>query len=72
MKNTATLQEVKMPRGLDRSQMKEERGDMLSQANSDTQEKQKPQPVKVEKRVGRNDPCPCGSGKKYKHCHGKN
>jgi preprotein translocase subunit SecA len=21
-------------------------------------------------RVGRNDPCPCGSGKKYKHCHG--
>jgi len=52
--------------------MKEERGDMLSQANSDTQEKQKPQPVKVEKRVGRNDPCPCGSGKKYKHCHGKN
>lgn len=24
------------------------------------------------KKVGRNDPCPCGSGKKYKHCHGKN
>lgn len=72
MQNNAALQEVKMPRGLDRSQMKEERGDMLSQAHSDTQEKQKPQPVKVEKRVGRNDPCPCGSGKKYKHCHGKN
>ncbi|MBO7180843.1 MAG: preprotein translocase subunit SecA [Bacteroidales bacterium] len=31
----------------------------------------KPQPVHVEKKVGRNDPCPCGSGKKYKHCHGK-
>jgi len=30
----------------------------------------KKQPVKVTK-VGRNDPCPCGSGKKYKHCHGK-
>ncbi len=29
------------------------------------------QPVRVEKKVGRNDPCPCGSGKKYKHCHGK-
>ena len=28
-------------------------------------------PVRVEK-VGRNDPCPCGSGKKYKNCHGKN
>lgn len=72
MKNNAGLQEVKMPRGLDRSQMKEERGDMLSQSHSDTQEKQKPQPVKVEKRVGRNDPCPCGSGKKFKQCHGKN
>ena len=34
-------------------------------------EKSKPAPIKVEKKVGRNDPCPCGSGKKYKHCHGK-
>jgi preprotein translocase subunit SecA len=31
---------------------------------------QKPAPVHVEKQVGRNDPCPCGSGKKYKNCHG--
>jgi preprotein translocase subunit SecA len=30
----------------------------------------KPMPVQVEKKVGRNDPCPCGSGKKYKNCHG--
>lgn len=29
-------------------------------------------PVHVEKKVGRNDPCPCGSGKKYKNCHGAN
>ncbi|PZX10570.1 preprotein translocase subunit SecA [Breznakibacter xylanolyticus] len=29
------------------------------------------QPIKVDKRVGRNDPCPCGSGKKFKQCHGK-
>ena len=28
------------------------------------------EPVRAEKRVGRNDPCPCGSGKKYKNCHG--
>ena len=28
-------------------------------------------PVRVDKRVGRNDPCPCGSGLKYKNCHGK-
>ena len=31
----------------------------------------KPEPVKVDKKIGRNDPCFCGSGKKYKHCHGK-
>ena len=31
----------------------------------------KPAPVRAEKRVGRNDPCPCGSGKKYKNCHGQ-
>jgi preprotein translocase subunit SecA len=32
----------------------------------------KPEPVKKAVKVGRNDPCPCGSGKKYKHCCGKN
>lgn len=37
----------------------------------DTREKQKPQPIKAEEKIGRNDPCPCGSGKKYKNCHGK-
>jgi preprotein translocase subunit SecA len=31
---------------------------------------QKAQPVKAEQKVGRNDPCPCGSGKKFKNCHG--
>ncbi len=41
-----------------------------------TQEEQpreqgQPQPARTEKKVGRNEPCPCGSGKKYKHCHGK-
>ena len=29
------------------------------------------EPVKADPKVGRNDPCPCGSGKKYKNCHGK-
>lgn len=32
---------------------------------------QKLEPIRVEKKVGRNDPCPCGSGKKFKNCHGK-
>jgi len=30
------------------------------------------EPIRVEQKIGRNDPCPCGSGKKYKQCHGKN
>ena len=43
-----------------------------SAAKRDTREQQVTQPIHVEKTVGRNDPCPCGSGKKYKNCHGKN
>jgi preprotein translocase subunit SecA len=35
------------------------------------QERPKQEPVRVEQKVGRNDPCPCGSGKKFKNCHGK-
>jgi preprotein translocase subunit SecA len=30
-----------------------------------------PPPVRTEPKIGRNEPCPCGSGKKYKHCHGQ-
>ncbi len=42
-------------------------------ADQDTREnlEQKHQPFVAEKKVGRNDPCPCGSGKKYKNCHGR-
>lgn len=35
------------------------------------QQERKMEPVRVEKKIGRNEPCPCGSGKKYKHCHGQ-
>ena len=35
-------------------------------------EVQRTMPVKAGPRIGRNDPCPCGSGKKYKNCHGRN
>ena len=45
---------------------------MQAAAQAGAADKGKPSPVKVEKKVGRNEPCPCGSGKKYKHCHGKN
>ena len=40
-------------------------------ASAQQGEREKPMPVKAGPRVGRNDPCPCGSGKKYKNCHGR-
>ena len=39
-------------------------------AQQDTREVKR-EPIRAEKTVGRNDPCPCGSGKKFKNCHGK-
>jgi len=42
-----------------------------SQGSDGTQQIGKLQPVHAAEKVGRNDPCPCGSGKKYKQCHGK-
>ncbi len=52
------------------------RKDDFSRSNGDptkqdTRQQQVTQPIHAEKTVGRNDPCPCGSGKKYKNCHGK-
>ena len=39
-------------------------------AQQDTREQPRREPIRAEKTVGRNDPCPCGSGKKFKNCHG--
>ena len=59
-----------------RQQYREEKQDLTDPdqreaAGRDTRE-QKQEPYRSEKTVGRNDPCPCGSGLKYKNCHGKN
>ncbi len=43
----------------------------LSNRPPQTNPEGKVQTVRVENKIGRNDPCPCGSGKKYKQCHGK-
>ena len=59
------------PQGIDKSKIREQRQDLLAQSHSDTQQRQVTQPIRKEVKVGRNDPCPCGSGKKYKNCHGK-
>ena len=55
-----------MQRKPDMSQMQTRHSDLSTNG-----EPKSNAPVKVEKRVGRNDPCPCGSGKKYKNCHGQ-
>jgi preprotein translocase subunit SecA len=62
--------EVKAPaqqRKPDLSQMQTSRTDLVTNGG----EQKSNMPVHVEKQVGRNDPCPCGSGKKFKACHGK-
>ena len=51
----------------DMSGMRTSRTDLVTNSG----EQKSNMPVRVEKKVGRNDPCPCGSGKKYKHCHGR-
>ena len=51
----------------DMSQMQTSRTDLVTNGG----EQKSKMPVHVEKQVGRNDPCPCGSGKKFKNCHGK-
>ena len=54
-------------RHTDLSRMQSSRPDLLTNSS----EQKSNTPVHVEKKVGRNDPCPCGSGKKYKNCHGR-
>ncbi len=71
------VREAETRKRTDMSRYKTQKSDLpgvdnpMEGANTQTQEQTKPQPVKVEKKVGRNDPCPCGSGKKYKQCHGR-
>ena len=53
-------------RHTDMSQMQTSRNDLTTNG-----EQKANSPIRVDKTVGRNDPCPCGSGKKYKNCHGR-
>ena len=59
-------------RRTDLSKMRESRSEAQAAAANANREQQRHEPVKVGPKVGRNDPCPCGSGLKYKNCHGKN
>jgi preprotein translocase subunit SecA len=71
------VREAEKRRRLDMSNYKTSKTDLPTYSEGEStggrgpQQPQKAQPVRVDKKVGRNDPCPCGSGKKYKHCHGR-
>ncbi len=69
------IQEAHAPKRLDMSKYDTSRPETVADNGNEQQnpqqEQQRVQPVRVEKKVGRNEPCPCGSGKKYKQCHGK-
>lgn len=75
--NPDQIREAETRKRIDMSRFKTQKSELpgadnpMEGANTQTQERAKPQPVVVEKHVGRNDPCPCGSGKKYKQCHGR-
>lgn len=68
------IREARPKRVQDLSRLKTSKPELAQVVTSvleaDTRELQKPQPIRVETKIGRNDPCPCGSGKKYKSCHG--
>ncbi len=66
------VKEAQRRRQVDMSNMRTSKSDFSQYSNTGggQDKNQKTEPVRVDKKVGRNDPCPCGSGKKYKNCHG--
>ncbi len=74
IQDSSGVQQAKERRRMDFSRLKTQKDEFTRSSGGGENEDKKPkkmEPVRVEKKVGRNDPCPCGSGKKYKHCHGK-
>ncbi|MBE6251350.1 MAG: preprotein translocase subunit SecA [Bacteroidales bacterium] len=67
LRDASQAQAPAQQRKPDMSQMQTSRTDLVTNGG----EQKSRMPVHVEKQVGRNDPCPCGSGKKFKNCHGK-
>ena len=70
IRDSSGVQRAQAPRRTDFSQMEANKKEFKQDEGQGPKKEEHVQPVRVEKKVGRNDPCPCGSGKKYKHCHG--
>ena len=74
------LREARPAQRMDLSRLRTQKDEIASRngaaqqdpTRQDTREVQRTEPIRVEKKVGRNDLCPCGSGKKFKNCHGAN
>ena len=74
MREPEQVRQAQEARRMDMSRYRTQKDSSLPSndpTKQDTREMQRPEPFRAEKKVGRNDPCPCGSGKKYKNCHGK-
>jgi len=77
MESQPPIREAQERKGLDLSKLSTSKQEIPSSSINPNRAPEAPreqktvQPIRVEKRVGRNDPCPCGSGKKFKSCHGK-
>ncbi|MCB0515905.1 MAG: preprotein translocase subunit SecA [Chitinophagales bacterium] len=79
VEQSQAAQNVK-PQGTDMSRMKTSHSDADNSGMQGAREasarqsaeQQVKEPIRVGPKIGRNDPCPCGSGKKYKNCHGRN
>ncbi len=67
IQETTHVREAHRPKE-DNSRLKAGRDEVF--ANNPNRSEARTEPIRVEKKIGRNDPCPCGSGKKYKQCHG--
>ena len=68
------VREAQRKRQVDMSNLRASKSDFSqysSTGGGGSEKTSKAEPVRVDKKVGRNDPCPCGSGKKYKQCHGQ-
>ncbi|HSW67451.1 MAG TPA: preprotein translocase subunit SecA, partial [Bacteroidales bacterium] len=69
IRSAENVREAPIAQGADNRNLKTSRSDLNASAGRGGEQMVK-QPVRVEKKIGRNDTCPCGSGKKYKNCHG--
>jgi preprotein translocase subunit SecA len=74
IRDSSEVRNAPGPKKLDLSELetsKREYQPSYGDGQSQEERQQRVQPVRVEKKIGRNELCPCGSGKKYKHCHGR-